>query len=337
MPLTTPFSSEAPSRSDTSRSGTAASGRDRAVDVARLTALVVALAFVPALTRLATGRATAGLVAALLSAAAVVDGVRFAVGMPVAGAPNFVIVWLIPMVLGVAYARRLIGRRPALAVGAVAFLAEMALVVIGRYDVALVVTGAERVSNVSPPTLLLALQCTWMSCAFVAVAGALRRWADRPRVWRVVAVGNGGAMTLYLWHVPAIAISMLTLHALDLDAYDVHAPGLWSLLALRAAVFVVVMGVTFRLLLPLEHHRLPWWDSPVDANGARSTIAGALTCAAGIALVMLAKTGLTGPSGWSALGCFLAAAAGARFGLTRSVGSRRDCEPDRDIREHPSC
>ena len=144
----------------------------------------------------------------------------------------------------------------------------------GRYEVSLVVTGAERMSNVSPPTLLLALHCTWMSCVFVAAAGAIRRWAERPRVWHVVAVGNGGAMTLYLWHIPAIAVATFTLHAFGLDAYDVHAPGFWGLLALRAVVFAVVMAVMFRLLSPLEHRRLPWWDAPAGATGARSIVAG---------------------------------------------------------------
>src|SRR6201999_937592 len=99
---------------------------------------------------------------------------------------------------------RLIGPRTALAVAAAAFAAQVVLVLAGPYDVSLVVTGTERISNVSPPTLLLALHCTWMSCTFVAAAGAIRRWAQRPRVWYVVALGNGGAMTLYLWHIPAI-------------------------------------------------------------------------------------------------------------------------------------
>ena len=137
----------------------------------------------------------------------------------------------------------------------------------GIYEISLVVTGTEQVSNVSPPTLLLALHCTWVSCVFVAAAGAIRRWAERPRVWRAVTIGNGGAMTLYLWHIPAIAVTMFSLHALGLDAYDVHAPGFLGLLALRALVFAVVMAVIFRLLSPLEHRPLPWWDGPVGATG----------------------------------------------------------------------
>ena len=127
------------------------------------------------------------------------------------GVANFLIVWLIPVVIGVAYARRLIGARAALAVAASAFAAQIVLALVGPYEVSLVVTGTEHMSNVSPPTLLLALHCTWMSFAFVTAAGAIRRWAARPRVWRVVAVGNGGAMTLYLWHIPAIAVATFSL------------------------------------------------------------------------------------------------------------------------------
>ncbi|MDT5016176.1 MAG: hypothetical protein QOD39_2336, partial [Mycobacterium sp.] len=273
---------------------------------------LVALAFVPALTKLSTGRAVAVVVVSLLAAAAAFDAIRIAAGTPMPGVANFLIVWLIPIVIGVAYARGLICPRAALVVAASAFAAQVVLASTGPYDVSLVVTGTERLSNVSPPTLLLALHCSWMSCVFVAAAGVIRRWAERPLVWYVVAVGNGGAMTLYLWHIPAIAVATFLLHAVGLDAYDVHAPDFWALLALRAAVFAVVMAVAFRLLSPLEHRRLPWWDAPVPATGARSIAAGVLVCLAGVALVALAKNGLTGVVGLVTLGCFLAAAVIAR-------------------------
>lgn len=273
---------------------------------------LVVLAFVPALTRLGSFRAAAALIAALLASAAGVDVLRWAVGDPLAGLPNFVIVWLIPVVIGVAYARRLLSRRAALIGAAGALAAQAALVVIGPYPVALVVTGTDEMSNVSPPTLLLALHCTWMSLAFVAAAPAIGRWAQRPRVWYAVAVGNGGAMTLYLWHIPAIAVAALALHAAGLDAYDVAAGAFWWLLGLRAVVFAVVMAVTFRLLSPLEHWPLPWWDAPVRATGARSAIAGALIVVAGVALLLLAKNGLAGISGWATLAWFLTTALAAR-------------------------
>lgn len=81
----------------------------------------------------------------------------------------------------------------------VAFCGQLILAATGRYEVALVVTGIERVSNVSPPTLVLALQCTWMSCAFVVAAPAVRRLAERPWTGRAVLLvlaksGLGGAV-----------------------------------------------------------------------------------------------------------------------------------------------
>jgi surface polysaccharide O-acyltransferase-like enzyme len=283
---------------------------------------LVVLAFVPGLTRLRSGRAVAVLLAVLLAAAAVVDQIRFAAGAPEAGGLNFVIVWLIPVVIGVAYARGLITSRAAIAVALVAFSAQVALVVVDAYDVSLVVTGVERISNTAPPTFLLALHCTWMSGVFVAAAGAIRRWAARPAVWRVVAVGNGGAMTLYLWHIPAIAIAAFSLHGLGFDAYDVHAGGFWAVLALRAVVFTFVMAMLFKLLSPLEHRPLPWWDSSVQGTGARSTLAGALVCAGGVAVLLLAKFGLGDVSGWWAMAGFLACAVAARKLLSSSATQR---------------
>lgn len=305
-------------------------GADSAVGLGRecvallwfLGVYLVTLAFVPALTRMRTGRGVTAVVASLLAASALVDGVRMATGVLMSGVANFFIVWLIPIVIGVAYARRLIGVRAALLAAAFAFAAQVLLVIVGPYEVSLVVTGTERMSNVTPPTLLLALHCTWVSCAFVAAAGPVRRCAQRPRVWQAVAVGNGGAMTLYLWHIPAIAVATFALHAMGLDAYDTSAQGFWGLLALRAAIFAVVMAAMFFLLSPLEHRRLPWWDATVRATGTRSTAAGVLICVAGVALVMLAKNGLGGLTGCTLLGCFLGAAVAARVSAGGSPGSR---------------
>ncbi|MGV0853476.1 acyltransferase family protein [Mycolicibacterium phlei] len=289
---------------------------------------LVVLAFVPALTLLRSARAAAGVVAVLLAVAALGDAIRIAVGDPMAGVGNFLAVWLIPVVIGVAYARKLIRRWPAVVTAVVAFAAQVALVNVGPYEVALVVTGTERLSNVSPPTLVLALHCVWMSCLFVAAAGAIQRWAQRPRVWYAVAVGNGGAMTLYLWHIVAIAVAAFSLHAFGLDAYDVAAEDFWAMLGLRAVVFAVVMFAMFRLLSPLEHLRLPWWDAPAGATGARSTLAGVFVVATGIAALLMAKNGLTG-TGWAMLVAFLAASAAARWCATARPdrSSQTPCGP----------
>lgn len=279
---------------------------------------LMALAFVPALARLHSGRSAVLVVGALLAIAAVDDAVRFSAHTPVAGAANLLAVWLIPMVIGAAYAHRLVTVRTALTVAAGAFAAQVALAVFGPYEVSLVVTGTERISNVTPPTLLLALQCIWMPMLFIAAAGRVSRWAQRPRVWYLVVVGNGGAMTLYLWHIAAIAITTFSLHAVNLDAYDPAAPHFWRNIAIRALVFAVVMTLMFLLLSPLEHGRLPWWDAQARAVGRWSTAAGVLVCAAGVALLLMAKTGLGTDQGWILLALFAAALVGARISAGRT-------------------
>ena len=156
-------------------------------------------------------------------------------------------------------------------------------------------------------------------------------WFDNAKMLLVLLVVVGHSWTLvadttindrlydwlYLWHIPAIAVATFAMAAVGLDAYDVDALYFWALLALRAVVFAVVMAVAFWLLSPLEHRRLPWWDATNSATGVRSTLGGALVCVAGVALVLMAKNGLTGVDGWGTLGCFLTAAAAARV----SIGS----------------
>ncbi|GED97358.1 acyltransferase family protein [Gordonia crocea] len=288
------------------------------------------LAFVPALTRLSSPRSFAVLVVALLGLAAVADAARIRFDSLVPGMPNFLIVWLIPVVIGVAYSRRYLTTATALVMAAAAFVATIVLVAAGPYELALVVTGNETMSNVTPPTLVLGLHCVWMSLLFVAAADRIGRWAQRPHVWRWVAIGNGGAMTLYLWHIPAIVAAILILHTAGLDVYSPEQAGFWPLMALRALVFAVVMTLVFAALLPVEHRRLPWWDDRVTAAGGRAVAMGALVCAGGVAILLMAKQSLGDPVGWAALVVFV-----VTLGSARAVASAR-MEPQlvRDDREY---
>jgi len=63
---------------------------------------LVVIAFVPLLTRIRSTGSAAAVVAALVAVAAGVDQIRFAVGSSEAGVGNFLFVWLIPVVIGVA-------------------------------------------------------------------------------------------------------------------------------------------------------------------------------------------------------------------------------------------
>ena len=150
------------------------------------------------------------------------------------GGANFVVVWLIPVVIGVAYARRTDRAARGARRGRGRIRRAVALALAGPYEVSLVVTGrravVERVTADAAPRAAL----------HVDVVRVRRRRGRDPAVGRAAAglagrrAGNGGAMTLYLWHIPAIAVATFTLHAAGFDAYDVHAPGFVGLFALRA-------------------------------------------------------------------------------------------------------
>ena len=278
---------------------------------------LIVLAFVPVLARLRSGRSAALVVAALMAVAGLGDWVRISTHTLAAGAANLVVVWLIPMVIGAAYAHHFVAPRTALLVAAGTLAVQVLVAKYGPYDVSLVVTGTERMSNVTPPTLLLALQCIWMSSLFIACAAAVRRWAQRPRVWYLIVVGNSGAMTLYLWHIAAIALATFSLHAVGLDAYDPAAPDFWRNIAIRGLVFAVVMTIMFLALSPLEHNPLRWWDARVRATGLPSTAAGALVCGAGAALLLMAKYGLGTSTGWVLLALFAVTLVAARISAGR--------------------
>jgi Acyltransferase family len=288
---------------------------------------LIVLAFVPALARLRSGRSAVLVVTVLLAVAALGDWARISTHTLEAGAPNLIVVWLIPMVIGAAYAHRFVTPGTAMMVAAGTLAVQVLVAEFGPYDVSLVVTGTEHISNVTPPTLLLALQCIWMPSLFVACAGAVRRLAERPRLWYLIVVGNSGAMTLYLWHIAAIAIATFGLHAVGLDAYDPAAPYFWRNIAIRAVVFAVVMTAMFLLLSPLEHNPLRWWDTRVRATGLPSVVAVVLVCAAGVALLLMAKNGLGTGAGWILLGLFTVALVGARISAGRPPARRLTTDP----------
>jgi hypothetical protein len=127
-----------------------------------------------------------------------------------------VAVWLIPGMFGVAYRRELLCCRAAIAVAAVVFIVDVLLVWLGPYELSLVGYQGQRLPNMTPPSALLAGYAIVMCALAIAAAPAIARWAQRPRVWWLAAIGNSGAMTLYLWHMPALLGMHLVFDALGL-------------------------------------------------------------------------------------------------------------------------
>lgn len=255
-----------------------------------LGAYVLVLAAVPLLRAITTvGRMTGGVVV-IYTLIATIDAIRVNdPGWATLGYLNLA-VWLIPGIFGVAYCNRLLTVSQAALLGCAMLAANMTLLRFGPYELSLVGIEGQELKNMMPPSLLLAGHAIMM-CAFaIAAAPAIGRWARRPRVWWLTAIGNSGAMTLYLWHIPAL----LAVHlAFDIAGFPRY-PGQPHFLALSIAQ-VLIMGalvaVLFVALRPLENNPLPFWDGGV-VSADRSVAVGILLCVAGAATLASCVWGL---------------------------------------------
>lgn len=258
-----------------------------------LGAYVLVLAAVPLLARITTTAQMAGAIIGTYACIAAVDAVRINMdGYASLGYLNTV-VWLIPGVFGVAYRRNLLSSGAALKVGVGMLGVNLALLYFGPYELSLVGIETQQLKNMTPPSLLLAGHAIMM-CAFaIAAAPAINRWAQRPRVWWLTAIGNSGAMTLYLWHMPLLLGMHLVFDYLGLDRYDPSAPGFVALSVLQLAVMAGLVAMAFVALRPLENNPLPMWDGGVvTGTGIRSAVVGGLLCVAGAATLTSVAWGL---------------------------------------------
>lgn len=264
-----------------------------------LGAYVLVLATVPLLTRITSrGRLVIG-VAAGYGLVAVIDLLRIEYELPKPMSYVNMAAWLIPGMLGVAYRRRLLDGRCALTLGVAMVGVNLALVWFGPYELSLVGIETQQLKNMTPPSLLLAGHAIMM-CAFaMAAAPAINRWARRPRVWWLTAIGNSGAMTLYLWHMPPLLAVHLAFDYLGMPRFDPAAPDFVVLSVAQLILVAALVGLAFVTLRPLENNPLPLWDGGLVARpGARSAAVGALLCLAGAATLASVGWGLKEQGLW---------------------------------------
>jgi len=253
--------------------------------------LVLVLAGVPLLARITTTGRLVVAVAATYAFVAVIDAIRINVdGWSALGYLNMV-VWVVPGMFGVAYRRRLLAGRAALTLGAVMLAVNMALLVLGPYELSLVGIDTQQLKNMAPPSLA---GHAIMMCAFaIAAAPAIARWAERPRVWWLAAIGNSGAMTLYLWHIPPLLAMHLVFDCLGHPRFDPGSPGFIALSMVQLLIMGASVAVVFVALRPLENNPLPLWDGGFIARpGGRSMAVGVLLCVAGTATLASVGWGL---------------------------------------------
>ncbi|MBT2379663.1 acyltransferase [Streptomyces sp. ISL-111] len=213
------------------------------------------VAFTPPLLRLHE-RYGWGAFAGLAGAAAAVDVLRFAAGVPYVEFLNFAFVWLAVHQLGFLRADGRLGagpglsvlRRPALLAGG-GLITALALVAFGPYPLSMVGMPGEKVSNMAPPTLALLCHGLWLVGAVELLRAPAARLLARPRAWRTVVAANGVAMTAFLWHLTAMLGVYGAMLALDLPLPEPATAAWWAQTPLRlvaAAVLTAALVATFR-------------------------------------------------------------------------------------------
>jgi hypothetical protein len=278
-----------------------------------LGAYVCVLATVPLLARITTTARLLGAVAGTYAFIAAVDVIRVNVGGPSALGYLNLVAWLIPGMLGVAYRRRLVAGRTALTLGLGMFVVNLLLMWAGPYELSLVGIESQHLKNMTPPSLLLTGHAIMMCALAIAAAPAIARLAQRPGVWWLTVIGNSGAMTLYLWHIPPLLAMHLVFDYLGHPRYNADAPGFVALSVVQLLIMAALVATVFVFLRPLENNPLPLWDGGFVAHpGSRSATVGALLCVAGAATLASVGWGLKGP-GIYCVTVMLAALIGARF------------------------
>ncbi|WKV73591.1 acyltransferase [Streptomyces sp. PCS3-D2] len=222
--------------------------------------------------------------AALAGAAALVDVLRFALGVPYVEFLNFALVWLAVHQLGFLRADARI-RRPA-ALAAAGLAGAALLVAFGPYPLSMVGMPGEKVSNMAPPTLALLCHGLWLVGAVQLAARPAAARLARPRVWRAVVAANGVAMTAFLWHLTAMLAVYGAQLALGVDLPEPATAAWWAQVPVRILAAAALTGVLVALLRRFE--------APAPAGPAAPAGAAAGPVAAfGITLCLLGVLGLS--------------------------------------------
>ncbi|MFB8127764.1 acyltransferase family protein [Streptomyces bacillaris] len=257
------------------------------------------VAFTPPLLRLHE-RYGWGAFAGLAGAAATVDVLRFAAGVPYVEFLNFAFVWLAVHQLGFLRADGRLGagsasgtgstpgtglralrslRVPALLAGG-GLIGAVVLVAAGPYPLSMVGMPGEKVSNMAPPTLALLAHGLWLVGAVELLRAPAARLLARPRAWRTVVAANGVAMTAFLWHLTAMLGVYGALLALDVPLPEPATAAWWAQTPLRLAAAAVLTAALVAAFRTFEHPAPPSATTPAPGSAPWPPSARPSACSA---------------------------------------------------------
>ncbi|MBM3687702.1 MAG: acyltransferase [Actinobacteria bacterium] len=159
------------------------------------------------------------------------------------GWANLILVWGLFAAIGTRLDRLRTIRPSLLVLGTIVFASgAIFAIVVGPYSPALISTDAvEGISNLAPPTIVLALVGLAQICLLLLLWSLLQRALDHDRLWVPVAIFASRAMEIYLWHMLVFTVAIAGMIGLGI------APAALSLLwwLQHLAVATVVLAVVW--------------------------------------------------------------------------------------------
>lgn len=266
-----------------------------------------ATALLPALDRWRSRQGVVPLVVLCL-VVATVDVVKRGLALPDAvGLPNIFLVWLVFTQLGLMFRAGTLTRRPALGLAVGAGTAMLLCVYALGYPVSMVGT-ASGPSNTVPPTVALMFQGMFLIGVAVLAHDPIERWLRRPRVWAVTCTASACAMTVYLWHLPALIVTLAIVHyagwfpdAVTQAPSGIPVPGdqYAEYMLVTLPLFLLVTLACVAAFWRMEHATFPLWDSPVHrpwrlSPTAQAWASGLAVTAVSFGVLVIGVTGFAG-------------------------------------------
>ncbi|MGW3963171.1 acyltransferase family protein [Amycolatopsis sp. NPDC005003] len=191
------------------------------------------------------------------------------------GYANAIFVWVAVHQLGFHYVEGRLGsltRRGALTLSAAGFGVTALMVAFGPYPASMIGMPGAPVSNMSPPTVLLAFLAVGQIGLLLAFRPQLNALAARPGVGDALGWLGARFMSVYLWHMPAlVVVAGVTVYGLG---YETPAPGTVFWLVMAPAWFAACGMVLLGLLRLFAHFEMQRDAGELTARTPQLVVAG---------------------------------------------------------------
>jgi len=168
----------------------------------------------------------------LLFLAAVVDIIRFGFGIFWVAWFNVAFIWFFVHQLGFFYEDGTLIGLSEMKKFFISIIGLAGLIIftnIGIYPKSMIGTGLERISNMNPPTICIAMLSLWLVGLAMLFRKKINQWLNRDFPWFLTILANRTIMTIYLWHLTAYAIVYLLLYQIGFGLHPLNNAGRWWL------------------------------------------------------------------------------------------------------------